>query len=256
MSEAQGKTIRASLILLTLNEIDGVRALYDRIPFGAVDECIAVDGGSTDGTVEYLQARGTRVVCQDRPGRGRAFALGAATARGQYLVFFSPDGNEDPADIPRLLELLDAGNDLAIASRFTRDSRNEEDRKLFPFRKWGNLAFTRLLRLLWGGKVTDTQNGFRAIRREKFLRLCLDAQGFDIECQMTIRALKLGYKIQELSTREGDRLGGRSKLRSIPTGLKILRTILREVLLGKRFLSPGGRAAEVRGSPFRADGSP
>ncbi|MEK7873358.1 MAG: glycosyltransferase family 2 protein [Chloroflexota bacterium] len=235
MAVTEQRTGTTSLIMLTRDEIHGVRALFDHIPFHAVDECIAVDGGSTDGTVEFLEQRGLRVVRQSVPGRGLAFLIGAAETKGDYLVFFSPDGNEDPADIVRLIDLVKQGTDLAIASRFMKGARNEEDGKIIASRKWANLGFTLAFRLLWGGHITDTQNGFRGVRRARFEEMNLDAQQFEIESQMTIRALKLKCKVAEIPTREGDRIGGRSKLPPIPTGLRILRVMARELLLKTRF---------------------
>ena len=66
----------------------------------ALDEVLVVDGGSTDGTLEFFESRGVRVIRQERRGRGEAFRLAAQHARNDRLVFFSPDGNEDPDDIP------------------------------------------------------------------------------------------------------------------------------------------------------------
>jgi glycosyltransferase involved in cell wall biosynthesis len=70
------RNIRRTLILLTYNEIEGTTCLYDRIPWQCADEAFAVDGGSRDGTIEFLRSRGLRVVPQDRRGRGRAFQIG------------------------------------------------------------------------------------------------------------------------------------------------------------------------------------
>ena len=119
--------MKSSLIILTLNEIEGVRNLHDKIPFDAVDKCFVVDGGSIDGTTEFFMERGIRVVPQAIKGRGEAFRIAVKEAEGDHLVFFSPDGNEDPDDIPRLLELLTKGYGLAIASRFMPNSQNEEN---------------------------------------------------------------------------------------------------------------------------------
>ena len=133
--------MRSSLVLLTYNEIDGVRAIVPRIPRDGIDEIIAVDFASTDGTREYLAQEGIRVVPQERRGRGEAFRLAFATCGGDRLVFFSPDGNEDPADIPRVFAALDTA-DMAIASRFMDGGRNEEDDSALPLRKWANQTFT------------------------------------------------------------------------------------------------------------------
>jgi len=229
--------MKSSLIILTLNEIEGVRSLFDRIPFDAVDECFVVDGGSIDGTIEFFREKGIRVIPQDVKGRGEAFQIAIKKAEGDHLVFFSPDGNEDPGDIPRLLELLTSGYDLAIASRFLPNSQNEEDDLRLPWRAWANRAFTYIANIIWntnGSYITDTINGYRAIKREAFNRLNIDAPGFVIEYQMSIRAMKLGLKVVEIPTIEGQRIGGESTAKSIPTGLLFLRFLLKEIKNGRK----------------------
>jgi len=229
------KKIKSTLVILTRNEIVGMTALIKKIPFDRVDEAFVVDYQSTDGTKELIMKNHLRLINQLRPGRGEAFRLAVAKAKGENLVFFSPDGNEEPRDIPKLIELLDRGYDLAIASRFLPQSRNEEDDQLFKFRAWANRGFTWLANCFWKGELSDSINGYRAITKSAFNQLKLDAPGYMIEYQMSIRALKLGLKIAEIPTREGDRLGGRSGSSAIPTGLLFLKYLLREGLIGKRF---------------------
>ena len=203
-----------------------------RLPRDIADEIIAVDGGSADGTCEYLQAHGIRVVGQSRRGRGEAFRVAMEQSSGDHLVYFSPDGNEDPSDIPRLFEALDSGADMVIASRFVEGGRNEEDDVTFPLRKWANQAFTFLANLVWnrGPRVTDTINGFRGIRREAFLTLAPESLRYSIEYEMTIRALKAGMRIVEIPTIEGERIGGQTKAPSFSTGLDFLWLFLREIV--------------------------
>ena len=229
--------MKSSLIILTLNEIEGVRTLYDRIPFDAVDECFVVDGGSIDGTVEFFRERGIKVVSQEIKGRGEAFRIAVKRAEGDHLIFFSPDGNEDPGDIPKLLELLAMGYDIAIASRFLSGSQNEEDDLRFPWRAWVNRAFTFIANIIWNTNrnyITDTINGYRAIKKEAFNKLNISAPGFVIEYQMSIRAMKLGLKVVEIPTVEGQRIGGESTAKSIPTGLLFLRFLLKEIMNGSK----------------------
>jgi len=232
--------MKTTLVVLTFNEIEGLRALWDRIPLNAVDEVFAVDPGSTDGTLEFFRERSVKVIIQEKRGRGEAFRIAAREASGEALCFFSPDGNEDPADIPRLLAKIDEGYDLAIASRFLPGSRNDEAEAALPLRAIANRGFTIAAGTLFGGRVSDTINGFRAIRRDRFLDLAPDADGFAIEFQISIRAMKRKLRIAEIPTIEGDRIGGESTAYSIPTGLKVLRVLLREMWIGGRFGASAG----------------
>lgn len=227
--------VQTTLIILTRNEIDGLKSLVKKIPFEAVDEFFAVDYKSTDGTVEFFEKQGIPVIKQKRPGRGQAFLLALRKAKGKYLIFFSPDGNENPSDIPQIMRLLKKGNDLVIASRFLKGSRNEEDDQTFKFRKWANQSFSLLARTLWRGKVSDTINGYRGISKESFEKLRLDTSGYALEYQMTIRALKLKMKIAEIPTIEGNRIGGISGSSAIPTGLKFVALLIKEIFIGKNF---------------------
>jgi glycosyltransferase involved in cell wall biosynthesis len=229
--------MKKTLVILTLNEIEGVKALFGSLPLNAADEVICVDGGSTDGTAEFLKEKGIPVISQEAPGRGTAIRTALARSTGDVLLFFSPDGNEDPEDIPLLFEKMTQGLDLVIASRFARGGRNEEDDCLFRWRAWVNRAFTHAANVLWNtvDYVHDTINGFRAIRRDMMERLNLEESTFSIEYQMTIRAMKLHLRIAEVPTNEGKRMGGTVKAQSFPVGLAHLRVLWEEIMNGYQF---------------------
>lgn len=222
----------AALVLLTFNEIDGLRTLWDRLPVGQFREVFAVDPGSTDGTREFLAEHGVPVVHQDLRGRGVAFRVAAEASRAERLVFFSPDGNEDPDDIVHLDDALLAGADLAIARRFGPGARNEEDDEALRLRARVNDALSRIANGLFGSggeRVWDTINGFRALRRSALLELATTVKRFPIEYQITIRALQRGWRIVEVPTKEGARIGGERKASSLPVGLDHLKVLLTEL---------------------------
>lgn len=227
----------SALAILTLNEIEGVRAIYEKIPFSAVDEVLVVDGGSVDGTIEFFKDRGIRVIIQEARGRGEAFKIAQKETKADTLIFFSPDGNEDPADIPRLIDKIREGYDMVIASRFKKGGHNEEDEILLPWRAWANRVFSLLANIFWnrGQYITDTINGFRGVTKQAFDRMKIDASGFVIEYQMSIRAMKLGLRVAEIPTFEDQRIGGESRAKSIPTGIVFLKHFLREIYIGKDF---------------------
>ncbi len=233
------------LIILTYNEADGLKHFLPLIPplcqrLG-LNGFLAIDGGSTDGSLEEYRRHHIPYVIQGKKGRGAAFEQAFCESQAEALIFFSPDGNEDLEDLPRFVDALRQGADMVIASRMMRGARNEEDAQFFRWRKWGNQLFTLAVNLLWnrqGPYITDTINGFRAIRRDAWEAMRIEAADYTVEFQSTIHALKLKKKIMEFPTREGQRIGGESYAKSLPTGIKFLRLLGREILAGRQF--PGG----------------
>jgi len=226
--------MRIWLVILNRNEADALPAILPGIPRDAVQEVFCVDGNSTDGSLEILESHGVTVVPQTSPGRGEAFRIAFDHAKGRVdaLIFFSPDGNEDPADIPRFREPLEAGADLVIASRMMKGAFNEEDVHWFRPRKWANLAFDWLAYLTWGrdqNRITDAINGYRAITCDAWARLSPDGPGYTIEYQTSIRAYKARLPVVEFPTKEGQRIGGQSQAKAIDTGLRFIRLYLGEL---------------------------
>lgn len=218
----------SALFICTLNEVTGLRALYDQIPVAEFDEVYALDGGSTDGTVAFFEER--RIPVTGNICKGEIFNVAALMTQAEYIVWFAPDGNEDPGDILNLLNLIkNDGFDMAIARRFGPSARNEEDDQVFKWRAWFCRLFALLVRMRWGGNLYDPINGFRAVRRSKLFEMDPEPSGFDIEFQLSIRALKLKHRILEIPTREGNRIGGVSKSRSFPTGWLMLRRLIKEL---------------------------
>lgn len=224
------------LCILTRNERACVEVVFPRIPApgpnAGFDEIVVIDGGSTDGTVDYFDARGIRVLGQSRRGRGQAFLMAFEQLEADAYIFFSPDGNEDTDDLARFRPLLEDGSDLVIASRMCAGARNEEDGQFLRLRKWANNLFNLMANVAFrrnGNYITHSINGYRAITRAAANRLVLDAQDYTIEYQMTMRALKAGLRIVEFPTIEHPRVAGETQARSIPTGLRFLRAFWREL---------------------------
>ncbi|MBI2075727.1 MAG: glycosyltransferase family 2 protein [Candidatus Aenigmarchaeota archaeon] len=223
------KKYNASLVILTKNEIKGLKTILDKIPINTVKDVFAVDAKSTDGTIEFLRSKNVPVVIQRKMGRGEAFRIACKVAKYENVVFFSPDGNESQKDIPILLYWLEKGYDMVIASRFMKGSRSDDSNSLIPYRSFGNKFFTHLVNLFFHGNLTDSLNGFRALKKKAFFEINPDAEGFGIEFQMSIRALKKKLKIKEIPTYEGDRIGGKSTAHAVPTGIYFLKLFWREL---------------------------
>lgn len=221
-------------MILNRNESDALPEVLPKIPRDAVEMLFAVDGNSTDGSPDMLAAHDIPVVKQSANGRGEAFRLAFDHAGDNVdaLIFFSPDGNEDPGDVPRFREGFEAGSDMVIASRMMEGAVNEEDDSWFRPRKWANLVFNWMAFLTWGRgqkRVTDGINGYRAITCSAWDRIALDGSGYTIEYQSTIRAYKNRLRVTEFPTVEGQRIGGESNAKSIDTGLRFVKLYFKEL---------------------------
>lgn len=229
-----------TLVLLSFNEREALEKLMPLIPVELFDAVLAIDGGSTDGTLAIYAARGIPCVVQARPGRGSAFLLAQDMVRTERVVFFSTDGNEDPRDLDRMLRCLDEGHDLVIGGRFIRRGSGSDDSDdPLRIRRLGSIAYSLIVRAIWKSAVWDACNGYRGFKVDALKRLRLDAPLNEIEFQSTIRATKLGLRIKEFPTRELRRMGGHHK-RSAATLTLAWRTgacLLREIYLGRRFVA-------------------
>lgn len=222
--------LKSCLIILTLNEIEAVKQLFKKIPFKIFDEYFVVDGGSSDGTIEFFRQRGIKVYLQDKPGHGEAYKFGVNKAKSEVIVFFSGDGNEIPEDIPKMLKEIKKGYDLVIASRFMKGAKTLD---AGTGRRFGNRFFTFMVNFFWGGSVTDVFNAFRAVNKKAVEKLNLQSSFFDTELEMIAKALKQGYRIKEFPTLEIKRLGGEAKLQTWRDGFMNLDRLSKELGIDK-----------------------
>ena len=227
-----------TLLILVLNEKASLRVVIPELLKSknqtSFNKLIAIDGGSTDGSIEYLKKNKIKVLVQEKTmtGRGAAFLLAQKQIKTEAFIFFSPDGNEAIEDIKKFRSYLEKGSDLVIASRMLKNSVNEEDKFIIRYRKWANLTFNWLANLFFNKNkvhVSDSINGFRAIKKSAMQKLELDSKDFTIEYQMTIRAMLKGMKIIEFPTKEGDRIADVSKAKTIPTGIRFLKVLIKEI---------------------------
>ena len=227
--------MKIALAIINKNEEQALPFVLDSIPYDCVDLVFCVDGRSTDSSVKILEEHKIHVIRQEGRGRGDAFRLAFKFASKQgvdAIIFFSPDGNEDAADIPKFRNFLEHGFDMVIASRMMEGGVNEEDQHWIRTRKWGNLFFDWLAFLTWGRgqrRITDAINGYRAITTKVWYELQPDSEGYLIEYQTSILAYKKPKRVVEFPTTEGPRIGGKSDASAVSTGIRMLRLYLREL---------------------------
>ena len=218
------------VFVLTLDEIDGVSEIMPKVKKEWADAIIFVDGGSTDGTLEKAKELGFEVIHQKNKGEGNACRVGTDATESDFVMFFSPDGNDDPDDIPKLIQKTKEGHDVIHISRFGKNSVSEDASLLDRF---GNNMFTFLVNVFFGGHFGDCLDGFKIVKRNTILELKLDAKRENYEQQICIRAAKLGKKIFEVDGNEPKRIGGERKMSPLYTGYQLSRQILREFIFWK-----------------------
>lgn len=215
-----------SVVVPTLNEAENLPHVLPRIP-NWIHEIVLVDGRSTDGTVEVARklCPDIRVVMQEGRGKGDALRAGFAAATGDIIVMIDADGSMAPEEIYSFVQTLIAGADFAKGSRFLEDG-GTDDMELY--RRLGNWGFVVAVRLLFGGKYSDLCYGYNAFWRRVLPLLQLDADGFEIETMMNVRALQVGLRVVEVPSFEAKRIYGNSNLQTIPDGWRVLKTIVKE----------------------------
>jgi dolichol-phosphate hexosyltransferase len=200
-----------TVVIPSKNEAGLIGEIVDSVR--AYGEVLVIDGHSTDATREIAQAHGARVVLDAGRGKGQAIRQSLRDATTDILVFIDADGSHDSKDIPALVAPIAAGTaDLVIASR-GRGGSDELHGTIGQFIRYvGSQLIMLAINYRWGVRLSDSQNGFRAIRRDVGLALDLKSNLTTIEQEMLMRALKRGYRVSEIASHEYERRWGTSKV--------------------------------------------
>ena len=202
-----------SLVIPARNEERCIAEVIEKsMPY--CDEIVVVDGHSKDRTIEIAESFGVRVVKDNKKGKGEAIRVGAIAVTHPIVVFMDADGSHDPADIPRLVDpILDNRADLVVGSRATggSDELHGDIDKLF--RMVGADIILIGINMRFKQNLTESQNGFRAIRTDVIRSLNLKENITTIEQEMMMKALKRGFIVTEVPTHEYSRKYGTSSIK-------------------------------------------
>jgi glycosyltransferase involved in cell wall biosynthesis len=235
--------MKYTLIVCTLNEINGMRAIMPRVKREWCDQIIILDGGSTDGTIEYAKEHGYFVYVQKKKGFRNGYFEVLPFIEGDIMITFSPDGNSIPELIPELIHKIAEGFDMVIVSRYLGHAKSQDDDPLTAF---GNWFFTGTVNLLFGGHYTDVMVIFRAYKTQLAYDLDLNKdEGYSLperlfrtqiswEPLLSVRALKRGLKTTEIPGDEPPRIGGERKLQVWRWGAAYYFQFLRELFFWRR----------------------
>jgi len=233
--------IEVSVVLPCLNEEDSVGICVKKIRdtfrrLGVNGEVIVVDNGSVDASVSVARDAGARVIYESVRGYGSALRRGIEEAKGRYIIMGDADDSYDFNEIPAFIEKLRAGYELVMGSRFK--GRMLPGAMTWSHRYIGNPILSGMLRIFFGGGVSDAHCGLRAFSSEAYKKMGLHTTGMEFASEMVINALKKKMRIAEIPITYHPRKG-ESKLSSVRDAWRHIRFML---LYSPNylFLVPGG----------------
>jgi dolichol-phosphate mannosyltransferase len=188
---------------------------------------VVVDGHSQDDTCEKAELAGANVIYQKGKGKGWALRTAFTQIPGNIYVTIDGDATYDAAELTKLIQpILDDRADMVVGSRLKGCM---EPGSISRVNKLGNRLFNFLINYFFNGKITDSQSGFRAITGHAVKQLNLSSNSFEVETEITIKALKAGLRIKEIPINYSRRRGTKTKLNSFKDGSRILKTIFTSI---------------------------
>lgn len=201
-----------SVVIPTRDEEGLIGEIVDLVrPYA--DEVLVIDGHSRDRTREIAQEHGARVALDGGKGKGEALRRAFEVATGDIVVFIDADGSHETKDIPAMVAPIIAGqSDMVVGSRGKGGSDELHGTVGQLIRYVGSQIIMLGINYRWNVRLTDSQNGFRAIRRDVGKQLGLTSNLTTIEQEMLMKALKKGFRVSEIPSHEYERKWGTSKV--------------------------------------------
>lgn len=193
-------------------EAESLGEVIDRTrPFAST--ILVVVGASTDGTDAVARAKGAQVIADGGRGKGEAMRRAIAHVATPVIVFLDADGSHDPEDIPLLVEPILADDaDHVSGSRLRGGSSELHGGFDEFFRLAGSSFITACINWRFGCRLSESQNGFRAVRTEVLRALGLAEDSTTIEQEMIIKTLRRGFRMSEVPSHEHRRTHGTSHI--------------------------------------------
>jgi dolichol-phosphate mannosyltransferase len=217
------RATKLTIIMPVYNERNTVASIIERVRRVPIDkELIVVDDGSTDGTSEVLDRLAgddVRVIHQPQNmGKGMAIRRALSDVRGDVVIIQDADGEYDPAEYPKLIAPIAAGETAVVyGSRFRGTIENM---------RWPNRIINRVLawmvRILYREPITDEATCYKVFRAEVVKSIPLTCKGFEFCPEVTAKLLKRGYRIREVpityrgrTKREGKKINWKDGVKAI-----------------------------------------
>jgi glycosyltransferase involved in cell wall biosynthesis len=229
------KTI--TLLIPTYNELEGIKLILPRIDRTLFDDIFVIDGGSKDGTVEYMLEQNIRIATQLRKGLAPAvFDSISSMIKTDYVIEFSPDNNCIPEQLSDIVTKIHEGYEIVVVSRYLHPAKSLDDNLITAF---GNWMFSVAIRFLGKFPVSDSLTIYRGYKRNMLFKHDFQKYLIGPVLEPLVSAIGnlYGYKYCEIPGDEPKRVGGESKMRVVYNGSCIALMIMR-LYIRKFFVKP------------------
>ncbi len=212
-----------TVLIPTLDEAPTIQGLVREFSALGYTRVLVVDGGSTDGTAALAREAGAEVLVQHGRGKGNAVIEAFRAIETPYVLMLDGDGTYAPADADRMLAPLAEGVDQVIGDRLEHAEKGSISRLNLV----GNYLLNRLFRLAHGRYLADILSGYRAFTKASIDQMTLAEQGFGIETELAVEAVRNGHAVGVVPISYDRRAGTATKLNPLRDGYRIAVTIYR-----------------------------
>lgn len=218
-----------SIIIPLYNEVQTIGTVIERVQAimkstGINYEIIVIDDHSYDNSLMVAKLYPVRLYSLViHGGKGMGLRAGFAKARGDIVVTIDSDGSHRPEELPRLLyPILNNAADLVIGSRYL-SKRSVDAKELNMF---GVKLFNLIIQMFTGVHVTDSQSGYRAMKRDVLAIQHLKSCGYEIETEMLVKTAKSRFRVFEVPISFRQRTYGSSGVVYLHDGFRIFVSIV------------------------------
>jgi glycosyltransferase involved in cell wall biosynthesis len=203
-STAKTEALEVSVVIPCLNEEETLGGCIEKAQRAFREsnikgEIVVADNGSTDASRTIAEKQGARVVIVNESGYGNALMGGIAAARGRFVIIGDADASYDFLEIPKIVEKLRGGYDLAQGCRLPAGGGSIRPGAMPFLHRWiGNPLFSFLVRKWFRAPVNDVYCGLRGFSKAMYERLDQRCTGMEFATEMIIKASLLGEKITEV----------------------------------------------------------
>lgn len=234
--------ITLSIIVPVYNEektVGKILKQLDSLSLPVKKEIVIVDDGSSDGTVIQIKkflnnSKGSQIKLikhAKNQGKGKAVRTGISKAKGDYVVIQDADLEYEPKYLKTLTQpIINRESQVVYGTRLKRMPNLKEDERTprFLLHYLGNRFLSFLISVLFITWITDMETGYKIFPRKEFAKLNIKAMGFEFEPEITIKLLKMGFKIKELPIKTVPRSYSEGKkLNTFSDGSKAFWTIIK-----------------------------